>query len=92
MHCKRSDLKFITFNDFEEKGEIFTFEFDQKGDHIHNLGVLRKKRGYLVVSRAPDGINSYPEDFLPCVFCKSWISKMCMARHQKRYKEYFSYA
>ena len=63
-----------------------------KGDHIHNLGVLKNKRGYLVVARAPDGMTSYPQDFLPCVFCKSWISKMCMARHQKRYKEYFSYA
>ena len=32
-----------------------------KGDHIHNLGVLKKKRGYLVVARATDGITSHPE-------------------------------
>ena len=58
-----------------------------KGDHIHNLGVLRNKRGYLVVARAPDGMISYPENFLPCVFCKSWVAKDSVKRHRCNYIE-----
>ena len=39
-----------------------------RGDHLHNLEVMIKKYGNLVVSRANPDVN--PEDYLPCAFCK----------------------
>ena len=57
-----------------------------KGDHVHNLGVLRKKQGYLIVARLSDGITSNPEDYLPCAYCKSWLLKSSLKTHRKRCK------
>ena len=39
-----------------------------RGDHLHNLEVMIKKCGYLVVARANP--NENPEDYMPCAFCK----------------------
>ena len=53
----------------------------QKGNHLHNLEVVRQKRGNLVVARANTKHNW--EEFLPCAFCKSWILKHLFTKHRQ---------
>ena len=53
----------------------------QKGNHLHNLEVVRQKRGYLVVAK---NTNHSWNEFLPCAFCKSWILKNLSTKHRQK--------
>ena len=72
-------------NEKYKKDEILRISMlVQKGNHLHNLEVVRQKRGYLVVARAnTKNTNHSWNEFLPCAFCKSWILKHLFTKHRQ---------
>ena len=54
--------------------------FRNKGDHHHNLSVLAKKSGELILSRRPSS-DFRTEDFGPCPKCYLWMLKSNFAHH-----------
>ena len=69
-------------NEKYKKDEILRISMlRQKGNHLHNLKVVRQKRGYLVVAK---NTNHSWNEFLPCAFCKSWILKNLSTKHIKK--------
>lgn len=56
----------------------------RKGNHLHNMNVIRNNHGVLVVARRPNADeNTNINDFAPCDYCYSWIFKIGMRRHKK---------
>jgi hypothetical protein len=72
-------------NEKDKKDEILRISMlIQKGNHLHNLEVVRQKRGYLVVARANTKYTNHSwNEFLPCAFCKSWILKHLFTKHRQ---------
>ena len=69
-------------NEKYKKDEILRISMlRQKGNHLHNLEVVRQKRGYLVVAK---NNNHSWNEFLPCAFCKSWILKNLSTKHRQK--------
>ena len=69
-------------NEKYKKDEILRISMlRQKGNHLHNLEVVRQKRGYLVVAKYT---NHSWNEFLPCAFCKSWILKNLSTKHSQK--------
>ncbi len=51
------------------------------GDHVHNVEVLREKKGELILVRRPVTMLNI-EDYGPCPNCKEWLRLTIIKRHQ----------
>ena len=54
--------------------------YRNRGDHRHNMAVLRDKKGELIVSRRPTR-NFKSSDFGPCPKCYLWLTKINLPKH-----------
>lgn len=54
-----------------------------EGNFKHNLEVLKKKEGLLVVARRDSQSHHNPNDFLPCEYCKKFILKKNLWLHHR---------
>ncbi|XP_078322178.1 uncharacterized protein LOC144621976 isoform X2 [Crassostrea virginica] len=55
-----------------------------EGNFKHNLEVLTKKEGFLVVARRESKLQHQPGDFLPCEYCKKFILKQNLWLHHRK--------
>ncbi|XP_061190500.1 uncharacterized protein LOC133198421 [Saccostrea echinata] len=58
--------------------------FDQirtKGDHLHNIKVVKEGKGELILSRRPERFIS--KDYEPCYNCLEWMHKGTLKKHFK---------
>ena len=53
-----------------------------KGNHAHNVQVLKQNRGYIIPARRPTYIPN-PRDYIPCDECFGYYLHMDMWRHKK---------
>ena len=53
-----------------------------KGNHAHNVQVLKQNRGYIIPARRPTYISN-PRDYIPCDECFGYYLRMDMWRHKK---------
>lgn len=54
-----------------------------EGNFKHNIEVLRKKEGCLVVARRDGSVDKRPGDYLPCQFCKKFILRASLWWHNR---------
>ncbi len=55
-----------------------------RGDHLHNIQVLKQERGHFIVARRPKSSETLThKDFLPCPFCLRYLTKHQLSRHEK---------
>lgn len=52
-------------------------------DNVHNVSVLKKKRGEILLDRRPSEASFDVSQYGPCPQCLSWIKKTVLARHSK---------
>jgi hypothetical protein len=53
-----------------------------KGNDLHNLKVLEKVFGELIVKRGPaDAENANPDKYMPCDLCRVWFCGVQLYRH-----------
>ena len=72
-----------------KKKELEMFEhLKWKGNHHHNIAVMKQKSGYFVVSRRP-GENETGQytDYGPCYACFKYITKTELGKHRNNCKE-----
>ena len=53
-----------------------------RGNFLHNLAILKEKKGNLVVVRRPDDDQSDASRYLPCPHCMGFFSKYDLWRHK----------
>lgn len=59
-------------------------ELRKKGTHWHNMKVLKKKEGELIVEKRPSLASSKSfSEFLPCEHCLGWYYRTDLHRHMK---------
>ena len=68
MHADEKEMKEVKNEKDSTIGGLKMTLLKLKGDHLHNLEVVRQKRGYLQVARA--ATNASADEFVPCAFCK----------------------
>ncbi|XP_033758006.1 uncharacterized protein LOC117340354 [Pecten maximus] len=57
-----------------------------KGDHTHNINVIKEGKGELILSRRPKK-SFKSSDFGPCPFCREWILLSNIGIHVKKCKK-----
>ena len=68
MHADEKEMKEVRNEKDSTIGGLKMTLLKLKGDHLHNLEVVRQKRGYLQAARA--ATNAVADEFVPCAFCK----------------------
>ena len=59
-------------------------QLKKKGTHVHNMAVLSKGKGELVVEKRPsEGSKKGYTEFLPCEYCFGWYYRKDLHRHIK---------
>ena len=51
------------------------------GNHLHNIRVLRKREGHLIVKYRPNGENANPDKYGPCPYCYGYYPRRELWRH-----------
>ncbi|CAH1798019.1 unnamed protein product, partial [Owenia fusiformis] len=57
-----------------------------KGDHLHNLRILAKQEGLLLLRRRPKTETFNVKDFGPCPECMEWMTVSALGKHIPRCK------
>ncbi|XP_062583984.1 uncharacterized protein LOC134245743 isoform X2 [Saccostrea cucullata] len=57
-----------------------------KGDHLHNMKVMKEGKGELILSRRTGSFIS--EDFKPCPECLEWMHWRSINRHYRRFHKH----
>ena len=52
------------------------------GNHLHNIRVLKKRDGHLIVRYRPNGDNADPDMYGPCPFCFGYYIRRELWRHK----------
>ena len=52
------------------------------GNHLHNLNVLRKREGHLIVKYRPNNDKADPDKYGPCPFCYGYYLRRELWRHK----------
>ena len=69
---------------FGKEREKLLEELRHKGNYYHNVKVLEKKSGQLIVARRPGPKEEVdPQDFLPCPHCLGFYRKKELWKHSK---------
>ena len=66
--------------DKEEKGKLLT-EMTNRGNHLHNMDVIRAGAGELHVARSPDSPEADWKLYYPCHLCLRWYNSEQLYRH-----------
>ena len=65
----------------EEKSRLTTL-LKNRGNFLHNIAVLKAKKGTLLVVRRPDDNQTNASRFLPCGSCLGFYSRIDLWRHK----------
>lgn len=87
-HKSEEDVSWaISVASMKKRLEMFE-HLKWKGNHHHNIAVMKQKSGYFVVSRRP-GENETGQytDYGPCYACFKYLTKTELGKHQKNCKE-----
>jgi hypothetical protein len=90
VHGKETDV--ISLNTMEKKSKerkLICSKLQNEGNFAHNIAVLKKGSGTLVVSRRPttEKAVSY-KSYLPCITCLGFFYFMDLPRHVKMHKNH----
>ena len=81
VHITEEEVKDYVMKEGAEKARHLQL-LKNKGNHAHNVKVLKDNRGFLHVCRSPsDPKHCDPKNFMPCHMCLLWISHIGVHKH-----------
>ena len=64
----------------KEKRNVLLLTLRNLGNHKHNMAVLEKKEGEIIVIHRPQGDADY-QNYVPCRYCYGYLSKNAIWKH-----------
>ena len=74
-------ISYMAEEDPREKNKKY-IKIRNLGNHPHNIRVLKKRDGHLIVRYRPNGDNADPDMYGPCPFCYRYYIRRELWRHK----------
>jgi len=83
VHCHEEKVKeLMSFSKKSKEKKKLLAQLRNEGNFRHNINVLKKKKGEIIVVRRPSSMKTSHEDYLPCLTCLGFFYKADLYRHE----------